>query len=227
MPSNIERQHIAKVTTILWNFLVDITVKNLRFIGERTGAEGMLGVEGKGDILQLVRGCEIPCGCLMSPMLTLHEVPTIIRVCGQRPPAKIGFYAGTTVEGRIGMAIVIREVEETVDATIEGDGKMLWYSLPAVITLDEEETTLVAGVGLCLIEMSVFAGIFLHVAVGIQPPVALQLAHDSWCRVGQTEIVRSDTIGSYLWITHQRFRCILLDWDIAYEGYLWDMLRYF
>ena len=153
--------------------LVDIAAKYLRFVGERTGAEGVLGIEGKGDILQLVRGCEIPCGCLLSPMFALHKVPTIIRVCSQRPSAKIGFYAGTTVEGRIGMAIVIREVIETVDATIEGDGKMLWYSLPAVVTLDEEETTLVAGVCLCLKEMSVLAGVFLHVAVGIQSPVAL------------------------------------------------------
>ena len=173
MPCNVECQHVAKVTTMLCYVLVDIAAKHLRFVGERTGAEGVLGIEGKGDILQLVRGCEIPCGCLMSPMFALHKVPTIIRVCSQRPSAKIGFYAGTTVEGRIGMAIVIREVIETVDATIEGDGKMLWYSLPAVVTLDEEETTLVAGVCLCLKEMSVLAGVFLHVAVGIQSPVAL------------------------------------------------------
>ena len=121
MPCKAECQHIAEVTTMLRYFLVDIAAKHFRFVGERTGAEGMLGVEGKGDILQLIRGCEIPCGCLMSPMLTLHEVPTIIRVCSQRPSAKIDFHAGTTVECCIGMAIVIREVEETVDASIEGD----------------------------------------------------------------------------------------------------------
>ena len=158
---------------MLCYILVDIVAKHLRFVGERTGAEGVLGIEGKGDILQLIRGCEIPSGCLMSPMLTLHEVPAIIRVCSQRPSAKIGFYAGTTVECRIGMAIVIREVEETVDASIEGDGQMLWYSLPAGITLDEEEAAFVIGISLCLIEMSVLAGVFLHVAVGIQSPVAL------------------------------------------------------
>lgn len=58
------------------------------------------------------------------------------------------------------MTIVIRKVEKTVDATIEGDEKMLWYSLPAVVTLDKEETALVAGVGLCLIEMSVLTVYF-------------------------------------------------------------------
>ena len=151
MPRKIECQHIAEVTAVLRYILVDITAKHLRFVGERTGAEGMLGIERKGDILQLIRGCEIPCGCLMSPMLTLHEVPAIIRVCCQRPSAKIGFDAGTTVECRIGMAIVIREVEETVDASIEGDGQTLWYSLPAVIALDEEEAAFVIGISLCLI----------------------------------------------------------------------------
>ena len=137
----------------------------------------------------------------MSTMLALHEVPAIIRVCSQRPSAKIGFDAGTTVECGIGMAIVVREIEEAVDASIEGDGQTLWYSLPAVIALDEEEAAFVIGIGfafvrhdsaiqaylmplaapsvsLCLIEMSVPAGVFLHVAVGIQSPIALQLAHD-------------------------------------------------
>ena len=46
MPSNIECQHIAEVTTMLRYFLVDIAAKHLRLIGKRTGTEGMLGVEG-------------------------------------------------------------------------------------------------------------------------------------------------------------------------------------
>ena len=66
-----------------------------------------------------------------------------------------------------------REIEETVDASIEGDGKVLRYGLPAVVTLDEEEIALVVGIRLCLIEVSVLAGVFLHVTVGIQSPIAL------------------------------------------------------
>ncbi len=109
----------------------------------------------------------------MSTMLSLHKVPTIISVCSQRPSPKIGFNIGATVECCIGMAIVVREIEETVDASIDGDGKMLWYSLPAVVTLDEKETAFVASIGLRLIEMSVLAGVFLHIAIGVQSPVAL------------------------------------------------------
>ena len=99
------------------------------------------------------------------------------------------------------MTIVVCKVEKTVDATIEGDGKMLWYSLPAVVTLDKKETTLVAGVGLCLIEMSVLTGVFLHVAIGIQSPIALQLAHDFWRGISQTKIMRSNAVGRNLRIT--------------------------
>ena len=46
MPRKIECQHIAEITTMLRYILVDIAAKHLRFVGERTGAEGLLGVEG-------------------------------------------------------------------------------------------------------------------------------------------------------------------------------------
>ena len=86
----------------------------------------------------------------MATMFTLHKVPTIISVCTQRPLSEVGFYVGTAVERRIGMAIVVSKVEETVDASIEGDGKMLCYGLPSVVTLDEEEIAFITSIGLCL-----------------------------------------------------------------------------
>ncbi len=124
MPRDIKGQHIAEVAAMLCDLLVDIAAKHLRFIGEWTGAEGVLGIEGKSDVLHLIRSRKIPCRSLMAPMLTLHEVPTIIRVGCQRPLSEVGFYAGTAIKCRIGMAIVICKVEKTVDASIEGDGKM-------------------------------------------------------------------------------------------------------
>ena len=67
MPHEIECQHIAEVTTMLRHFFVDISVEYFCLMTERIRAEGMLGVEGKRDVLlHLIRGCEIPCGSLMS-----------------------------------------------------------------------------------------------------------------------------------------------------------------
>ena len=103
----------------------------------------------------------------MATMLTLHEIPPVIRVSSQRPSAEIGSKAGTAVECRISVAIVVGKVKETVDTSIEGNGEMLWYGLPSVITLDEEETAVIAGIGLCFIEGVVLSGIFFHIAVGV------------------------------------------------------------
>ena len=108
---------------------MNIATEHLRFIGERTGAEGMLGVEGKCDVLHLIRGCEIPRCSLMTTMFPFHEIPSTISVSSQRPFSEISFDASTAIECRIGMAIVIRKVEKAIDATIKGDRKMLWYSL--------------------------------------------------------------------------------------------------
>ena len=156
----------------------------------------------------------------MAPMFTFHEVPTVISVCRQCPATKVGFDAGTPVECRISMAIVVGKVEEAVETSIEGDGKMLCYGLPSVVALDEEETAFVVGIGLCLIEMSVLTGVFLHVAIGIQSPIALQFGRQPWYGISQTEVVRSDTVGRNLRIAHQGLHRILLDSDIAYEGNL-------
>ena len=162
----------------------------------------------------------------MPTMFSLHEVPSVVGVGGQRPFPKIGFGAGTAIECRIGMAIGIGKVEKAVNATVEGERKMLGYGLPTVLALDIEETALVVGICLRLIEMAVRAVVFLHVAVGIQSPVALQFAHDSRRGVCQAEVVRGHTIGGYLWIAHERLHCILLDADIADERNLRYVLRH-
>ena len=109
----------------------------------------------------------------MASMFAFHEVPPVIRVSSQCPSAEIGSKAGTAVECRISVAIVVGKVKEAVDTSIEGNGEMFWYGLPSVITLDEEETALIAGICLCLKEEVVLSGIIFHIAVGVQSPVAL------------------------------------------------------
>ena len=109
----------------------------------------------------------------MAAMFALHEVPPVIRVSSQCPSAEIGRKAGTAVECRISMAIVVGKVKEAVDASIEGNGEMFWYCLPSVITLNKEETALIVGICLCLIEEVVLSGIFFHITVGVQSPIAL------------------------------------------------------
>ena len=51
MPREIECQHIAEVAAMLRHFFVDISVEYFCLMTERIRAEGMLGVEGKCDVL--------------------------------------------------------------------------------------------------------------------------------------------------------------------------------
>ena len=211
MPGEVEGQHIAEVTAMLRHFFVDISVENLCLVVERTGIERMLGIEGKSDVLHLIGSREIPCGRLMPTMFALHEVPTVISISSQRPFSKISLDADTTVEGCVGMAIVICKVEEAVDAAIEGGRKSFRHDLPTVVALDEEKAAFVVGIGLGHVEVSVPADVFLHVAVCIYPPVALQLAHEPWCGISQTKVVRGDAVRMDVRIAHQRLIGILLD----------------
>ena len=187
---------------MLRHLFMDIAVEYFRLVGARILTEGMLSVKGECEVFQAVGDSEVPCSRLMSTMLTLHKVPSTIRVGCQRPLAEIGFYATPAVEGCIGMAIVVGKIEEAVDAAIEGRGEPVWHNLPAVITLEEEETALISVVILRLIELSVLSGILLHITVLVQTVIALQLAHHPRRGVCQTQVVTYDTIGSNLRIAY-------------------------
>ena len=73
------------------------------------------------------------------------------------------------------MGIFITDIEETIDATVDGARQLIWDDVPLVVTLEIEEATLVIRVGLCLVEMTVVADVFLQVAMTVDAVVALQL----------------------------------------------------
>ena len=75
--------------------------------------------------------------------------------------------------------------------------------------------------------MSVLTGVFLHVAIGIQSPIALQLAHDFWRGISQTKIMRSNAVWRNIWITDQCLHRILFDRHVADKCNLRYVLRYF
>ena len=185
MPREVERQHVAEITAMQGCFFVDVSAEHLCFFVERSGTKRMLGIEGKRDVLHAIGRGEIPSCRLMPPMLALHEVPPVIHISRQRPFSEIGFHAGTSVEGRVGVSIIVGEIEKTIDSTVNCGGEMFGYGFPTVVALDIEETALIALVCLGLIEMIVLSGVLLHVAIGIQPPVALQLGHQSRSGIGK------------------------------------------
>ena len=76
------------------------------------------------------------------------------------------------------MGVVIscapQEIEETVDAPIDGSCKLLGDDVPLVVALYIEETALVVGIYLCLIEMPVTPNVLFQVAMTVDAVIALQ-----------------------------------------------------
>jgi len=60
------------------------------------------------------------------------------------------------------VAVVFAEVEKAEDASVNGGGEAVGDDFPLVVALDKEETTFVVGVGLRLVEMTVFADVFFY-----------------------------------------------------------------
>ena len=83
------------------------------------GTEKMLCVERDGEPLHAIRCREIPRRSLMTPMFTLHEIPTVVGVSPECPPAEVGIHAGTSIERRVGVSVSVPVVEETIDASID------------------------------------------------------------------------------------------------------------
>ena len=67
-----------------------------------------------------------------------------------------------------------QEIEETVDAPIDGSCKLLGDDVPLVVALYIEEAALVVGIYLCLIEMSVMSDVLFQVAMTVDAVIALQ-----------------------------------------------------
>ena len=73
------------------------------------------------------------------------------------------------------MGVVLADVEEAVDAAVDSCREFLRDDVPLVVGVDVEEVALVLGVCLRLIEMTVLADVLLHVAMGVEAVIALQL----------------------------------------------------
>ena len=54
IPCKVECQHITQIAAMLRNFFMNILAKHFCFMSKWTCAEGMLGIEGYGDILHSV-----------------------------------------------------------------------------------------------------------------------------------------------------------------------------
>ena len=88
---DFQREHVAIVTLMPGDFFVHISVHDFAPVGEGMLAEGMLGKEGdRKGATRLIRGREVPCRGLMSAMFALHEVPSVVGVCSERPSVQIG-----------------------------------------------------------------------------------------------------------------------------------------
>ena len=195
----LEGNHVAIVTIVLRDFLLHVTAHDFCFVGQGVLTERMLGVEGDAEcsVDAIVAG-EIPRWCLMTAMLTLHEVPAVVGVCAERPTPQVGLQRAASIKRGVGMGVVLSIVEESVDAAIEGCRKLFRDDIPLVVAVDIEKVALVVSIGsafvrrvsaiqaglmalaapsvcLRLIEVSVLSDVFLQVAVGVDAIVALQL----------------------------------------------------
>ena len=118
-------------------------------------------------LARTIGGREIPRWHVKSAMFALHKTPTVVGVGSERPPIEIGLHGTAAVETREGVAVVFAEVEKSVDAAVNGGCQFVGDDVPLVVTLNEEKTTFVVGIGLRLVEMTVFADVFFHIAMGV------------------------------------------------------------
>ena len=122
------------------------------------------------------------------------------------------------------MGVVLPEVEEAIDATIERGYETVGQYAPLVVAVDMEEAAFVVRIGLCLEEMSVLPDVFLHVAMRIAAVIALQLRCETWGGVGKLQVVCHHSIGMYLRVAENGLHRVLFDADVAHEGNLRDVL---
>ncbi len=155
------------------HLFVDVAAKNLSLVTHWMGTEEVICIERDGQLSQLVGSAEIPCGRLVAAVLALHEVPSVICIGRECPVSEISLETGSTVEGGIGVPVVGREVEESIDATVERRRETVGHNVPLVVALNEEEATHIVGIGLRFEEVAVLPVVPLHVAMGIQAIVAL------------------------------------------------------
>ena len=222
---DLQREHVAIVTQMLCDVLVDISVHDFCLIGKGILNERVLGKEGNGKgTVDLICCCEVPCRCLMSTMFSLHEVPSIVGVCSKRPLFQIGLQRTASIESGVGMGVVLPEVEEAVDSTIKRSHKTVGQDAPLVVTLDKEEAAFVVCIGLCLVEVSVLTDVFFHVAMRIAAVIALQLRCKTRGGVGELQVVCHHSIGMYLGVSENGLHRVLFDADVAHEGNLRDVL---
>lgn len=201
-----EREHIAVVALMSGNFLLDVAAHDFRLFRERMLAEKVLREKRKGErLVRTVGGREIPRGRVKSAMLALHKTPTVVGVGSERPPIEISLHGTAAVEAREGVAVVLAEVEKAVNAAVNRGGEAAGDDFPLVVTLDEEKTTFVVGVGLRLVEMAVFSDVFFHIAMGVDAVVALQFGCESRRGIGQAQIVVDSASGTDFGISEQGF----------------------
>ena len=223
-----EREHIAVVALMSGNFLLDVAAHDFRLFRERMLAEKMLREKRKGERLVRAIGCrEIPRGRVKSAMFALHETPTVVGVGSERPPIEISLHGTAAVEAREGVAVVFAEVEKAVNAAVNRGCEFIGNDFPLIVTLDEEKTTFVVGVGLRLVEMAVFSDVFFHIAMGVDAVVALQFGSESRRGISQAKVVVDSASGTDFGISEQRFHRVDFDGSVADEGDSRNVLRGF
>ena len=79
----------------------------------------------------------------MTAMLTLHEVPSVVGVCTERPTPQVGLQRTAAIQRGVGMGVVLSIVKKSVDATIEGCRQLFGDDVPLVVAVDIEEVALV------------------------------------------------------------------------------------
>ena len=208
------------------NFLSNITAHDFPLFCERMLTEKMLREKRDGQCLVwTIRSREIPRWHVKSAMFALHKTPTVVGIGSERPPIEIGLHGTAAVETREGVAVVFAEVEKAVDAAVNGGCQFVGDDVPLVVTLNEEKTTFVVGVGLRLVEMAVFSDVFFHIAMGVDAVVALQFRGESRRSVGQAKVVVDSATGTDFRISEQGFHRVDFDGSVADEGDSRNVLR--